>query len=172
MGTKITLWDTENAALRRNDQTLRKLSKEQRSISNVYFEQLIVTRNKNYVSSVECKITVNSDRKSNKIDTRVNAYTDGRHFITSQPPAIVHFLEAAVAGHPPLPSKFKASLLHPPVGGIRFLGGQKRRCEVDHAAILDLQLQDARVSVGSTKDADRWQLRRYSHIRLSLNLEL
>ncbi|GFW61683.1 hypothetical protein TNCV_3706181 [Trichonephila clavipes] len=46
---------------------------------------------------------------------------------------------------PQLPSKFKASLLHLPVDGVRLLGGQKE---------VALQLQDARVSVGSTKDAD------------------
>ncbi|GFX22328.1 hypothetical protein TNCV_1815301 [Trichonephila clavipes] len=63
---------------------------------------------------------------------------------------------------PPLPSKFKASILRLPVDKVRFLGGQKRGCEVGHAETLYLQLQDARVSVGFTKDADpRWELRRY-----------
>ncbi|GFX41333.1 RNase H domain-containing protein [Trichonephila clavipes] len=55
---------------------------------------------------------------------------------------------------PPLPCKFKASLLHLPVDGVRFLGRQKG---------VALQLQDARVGVGSTKDADRCsELRRYT----------
>ncbi|GFV45101.1 hypothetical protein TNCV_3339461 [Trichonephila clavipes] len=56
---------------------------------------------------------------------------------------------------PPLPCKFKAFLLsHLPVDGVRFLGGQKG---------VALQLQDARVGVGSTKDFDRcWEWLRYN----------
>ncbi|GFU69177.1 transposable element Tc3 transposase [Trichonephila clavipes] len=58
---------------------------------------------------------------------------------------------------PPLPCKFKASLFsHLPIDGVRFLGGQKG---------VALQLQDARVGVGSNKDADRcWcsEKRRYT----------
>ncbi|GFX77511.1 retrovirus-related Pol polyprotein from transposon 297 [Trichonephila clavipes] len=66
---------------------------------------------------------------------------------------VQYFVRGGFVGHRSrVSSKHLSS--HLPVDGVRFLGGQKG---------VPLQLQDARVGVGSTKDFDRcWEWLRYS----------
>ncbi|GFX04599.1 uncharacterized protein TNCV_901271 [Trichonephila clavipes] len=66
---------------------------------------------------------------------------------------VQYFVRGGFVGHRSrVSSKHLSS--HLPVDGVRFLGGQKG---------VALQLQDARVGVGSTKDFDRyWEWLRYS----------
>ncbi|GFU60665.1 uncharacterized protein TNCV_2754261 [Trichonephila clavipes] len=56
---------------------------------------------------------------------------------------VQYFVRGGFVGHR---SRLASLLSHLPVDGVRFLGDQKG---------VALQLQDARVGVGSNKDADR-----------------
>ncbi|GFW33153.1 uncharacterized protein TNCV_2110811 [Trichonephila clavipes] len=58
---------------------------------------------------------------------------------------VQYFVRGGFVGHRSRVSSKHLSLSHLPVDGVRFLGGQKG---------VALQLQDARVGVGSNKDAD------------------